>query len=183
MKLYNTVKELVRNKKRLELVQKQTNFKVEPLYFYSQEHLEKHMFADWQGMYPQIMQFAGRFMLEAQRNKIPLFVARAYGPHNQFQYGNKITISHSKLANRLTPDERALIKRIGMEVVERHRFNVVPLGSLYWKSADPDLLTKTNPHYKRQLTPHALVQQTTQPTLQDYVASDPVEPERRNERS
>ena len=168
MRLFNTIKELARHKRRVELVQEQTKFKVDPMYFYTQEHLEKHMFADWQGMYPQIMQFAGRFMLEAQRNKIPLFVARAHGPHNQFQYGNKITISHSKLANRLTPDERALIKRIGMEVVERYGFNVVPLGSLYWKSSDPDLETTTNLSYKRQLTPHALVQQTDVPTLKGW---------------
>lgn len=98
-------------------------------YFSHPVYLEKHWIADWRGVPLELCQFAGHYLIELRRMRIPCHVALC-------DY-DKIWIAHSQLGTKLTAQQIALLKSTGMVVGERYRFDVSPLGNLCWQSQKP----------------------------------------------
>lgn len=123
------------------------------VFFTSDQHLRQQERADWRNVPTYMRVFAGRFVETARRQGVPLYVHSAYrdqqeqqalydkgrtkakwprAPHCQ---GQAVDIVHGRYYWELTPNEWALLGKIGKEVAHRMSLPIVWGGD--WHFYDP----------------------------------------------
>lgn len=122
--------------------------------------LKQHERADWQQCDKRIMIFSARFIEEARKKGIPLYVHGAFRTKEQQQemkdrgvsnttwpyaahcQGAAVDIVHSQFHWEMTDDEWAYLGKLGREVARRHGFDLIwganqKIGGDWKKQHDP----------------------------------------------
>lgn len=83
--------------------------------------------ADWRGVHPKLMRFAGHVMLLAARSGVPLYV-RVVDPFT-------VRFLHAVFVSGLTPDEWAYLGSFCLRVAESQGIGVFELQDIGWRLA------------------------------------------------
>lgn len=164
-------------------IQKAPEAMRDQLFINSDEHLRQHNRANWYGVHPHIMLFAGTFIQELRREGIPMFAHNAMrttdqqlalynggtssnpGPKAAHTVGGAVDIIHSRLYwEGMSKAEWTYLGIVGKKVAQRLNIPLVwggdwssPYDPAHWELRDWRTLEINFEPYVKRLTPTGLL--------------------------